>query len=59
MHARATTCDTCSDLGRLRSDGTTERVEDLQGRTDIVHNHFKELFTDPLHKEILEWIGQR
>ena len=29
-------------LGR---DGTTERVEDLQGRTDTVHKHFKELFT--------------
>ena len=32
-------------LEKLRSDGTTERVEDLQGRTDIVHNHFKDLFT--------------
>ena len=46
-------------LEKLRSDGTTERVEDLQGRTDIVHNHFKELFTDPLHKETPEWIWQR
>ena len=44
---------------KLRSDCTTERVEDLQRRTDIVHNHFKELFTDPLHKETPEWIWQR
>ena len=34
-------------------------MEDLQGRTDIVHNDFKELFTDPLHKETPEWIWQR
>ena len=36
-----------------------ERVEDLLGRTDIVHDHFKELFTDPLHKETPEWIWRR
>ena len=36
-----------------------ERVEALHGRTDIVHDHFKELFTDPLHKEAPEWIWQR
>ena len=46
-------------LEKLGLDGTTERVEDLQGRTDIVHKHFKELFTDPLHKETLEWVWQR
>ena len=46
-------------LEKLRSDGTTERVEDLQGRTDIVHNHFVELVTDPLHTETPEWIWQR
>ena len=28
-----------------------EWVEDFQGRADIVHDHFKELFTDTLHKE--------
>ena len=44
---------------KLGPDGTTERVEDLQGRTDIVHKHFKELFTYPLHKETPEWIWQR
>ena len=31
------------ELEKLRSDGKTERVEDLQGRTNIVHNHFKAL----------------
>ena len=36
-----------------------ERVEDLLGRTDIVHDHFKELFTDPLHKETPGWIWPR
>ena len=45
-------------LEKLR-DGRMERVEDLQGRADIVHDHFKELFTDPLHKETPEWIWQR
>ena len=44
---------------KLGLDGTTERVEDLQGQTDIVHKHFMELFTDPLHKETPEWIRQR
>ena len=38
-------------LEELGRDGTTERVQDLQGRTDIVHKHFKELFT--------EWMWQR
>ena len=46
-------------LEKLGPDGTTGRVEDLQGRTDIVHNHFKELFTDPLHKETPERFWQR
>ena len=46
-------------LEKLGSDGTTERVKDLQGRTDVVHKHFKELSTDPLHKETPEWIWQR
>ena len=35
---------------------TTERVEDLPGRTDITHDHFQELFTDPLQKETPERI---
>ena len=43
----------------LGSDGTTVRVEDLLGRTDIVHNHFKELFTDPRHEEGPHWLWQR
>ena len=46
-------------LEKLTADGTTERVEDPQGRTDTVHDHFKEPFTDPLHKETPEWICQR
>ena len=37
----------------------TEKVEHLQGCTDIVHEHIKELFTDPSHAEILEWVEQR
>ena len=36
-------------LEKLRSDGTT----------GIVHNHFKELFSDQLHKETPEWTWQR
>ena len=38
--------------------GRTEKMEHLQGRTDIVHEHFKDYFTDPLHAEVPEWIGQ-
>ena len=34
-------------------------MEHLKGRTDIVNGHFKELFTDPSHVEIPEWIEQR
>ena len=34
-------------------------MEHLQGRTDIVHEHFKLLFADPSHAEVPEWIGQR
>ena len=33
-------------------------MEHLQGRTGIVCEHFKELFTDPSHAEVPEWIGQ-
>ena len=36
-----------------------EKVEHLQGRTDIVHEHFQGLFTDPSHAEVPEWIEQR
>ena len=46
-------------LDRVGETGRTERVEHLQGRTDIVHEHFKELFTDPSHAELLDWIEQR
>ena len=34
----------------------TEKVEHLQGRIDIVYEHFKELFTDPSHAEVPQWI---
>ena len=46
-------------LERVDETGRTEKVEHLKGRTDIVHGHFKELFTDPSHAEIPEWIEQR
>ena len=36
-----------------------KKVEHLQGRTDIVHEHFKKVFTDPSHAEVLEGIWQR
>ena len=36
-----------------------KKAEDLDGRTNIVHQHFKELFTDLLQKAIPEWIWQR
>ena len=34
-------------LEKVGTDGKMDR--NLQGRTDTVHDHFKELFTDPLH----------
>ena len=37
----------------------TEKVDRLDGRTDIVHKHFKELFTDHSRAVIPEWIEQR
>ena len=36
-------------LEKFSAGGHTDRIENLQGRTDIVHDHFKELLTDPLH----------
>ena len=46
-------------LENLGTDGKMDRIHNLQRRTDIVHDSFKELFTDPLHWESLEWIWQR
>ena len=46
-------------LEKLGADGTTERVEDFGGCTSIVHQHFMELFTDPMQKEIPEWMWRR
>ena len=43
-------------LEKLGADGTTEKVEDLDGRTSIVRKH---LFTGPRQKEVPEWIWQR
>ena len=56
---RTTAADTCPDPGEVGCVWHTEKVEDLDGRTSIVHQHFKELFTDPRQKEIPEWIWQR
>ena len=44
---------------RVNESGRKENVEYLIGRSDIVHDHFKELFTDPSHAETSEWIEQR
>ena len=38
-------------LEKLDTDGNTESVKDLQGRTDLVHDHFQELFADPMHRD--------
>ena len=46
-------------LEKLGADGTIGRVEDLDGRTSIVHQQFKELFTDAMQKENPECIWQR
>ena len=45
-----------SVLERVDETDRTEKVEHLKGRTDIVHEHFKELFTDSSHAEVPEWI---
>ena len=45
-------------LERVDESGTTEKVEHLDGRTDIVHRHFRELFTDHSNAAIPEWIEQ-
>ena len=39
-------------LERVDESGRTEKVEHPDGRTDIVHSHFKELFTDHSHAEM-------
>ena len=39
-----------SSLEKLDTDGKLYRIGSLQGRTDIVDDHFKELFTDPSHR---------
>ena len=41
---------------KLGTDGLKDRIANLQRRTGIVHDHFKELFTDPLHWETPEWV---
>ena len=46
-------------LERVDETGRTEKVEHLQGLTDIVYEHFEELFKDPSHAAVLEWIWQR
>ena len=39
--------------------GGLRKKKHLNGRTDVVHEHFKELFTDPSHAELPDWIEQR
>ena len=39
--------------------GMTEKIEDLQGRTEIVHKHFSDLFTDTTEEVTPEWIERR
>ena len=34
-------------------------MEHPQGRADIVYEHFQELFADPSHAELPDWIEQR
>ena len=46
-------------LERVDESGRTEKVEHLDGRTDTVHKHCKQLFTDHSHAVILELIEQR
>ena len=46
-------------LKKLGTDGKLDRMDNLQGRTDIIHDHIKELFTDPLDWETPKWIWQR
>ena len=46
-------------LEKLGADGTTEKAGDLDGRTSIVLQHFKDLFTDPRQKEVPKWTWQR
>ena len=36
-----------------------EKVEDIQGRMEIVHKHFCTLFTDTIEAVIPEWIDRR
>ena len=47
-----------SSLEKLDTDGKLDRIGSLQGRTDIVDDHFKELFTDPLHQDTPDWMWQ-
>ena len=38
----------------------TEKIEDLQGRSEIAHKHFYALFTDTTTEEVTpEWIDRR
>ena len=46
-------------LERIDGLERTEKVVHFKGRTDIAHEHVKELVSDPSHAEILEWIEQR
>ena len=35
------------------------KIEDLHGRTEIVHKHFRDLFTDTTNEVKPEWIERR
>ena len=43
-------------LERLNEDGSTERDETIQVRTNVVHVHLLELCTGPTNWETPEWI---
>ena len=46
-------------LEHIDEDGNIEKIEDVKGRTEIVHKHFNELFTDPADEVLPEWIKKR
>ena len=48
----------CPQLRVSRYRRKLDKIENLQGRTDLFHDHFKELFTDPLLWETPEWTWQ-
>ena len=57
--ARSSVVNKSTSAGKNSRTGDDGKIEELQGRSEIVHKHFCELCTDTTNEGTPEWIERR